>query len=321
MKKRILITLLAVLILIFSFLPQSRALFSALTKNQYQNRSRLNFLILGLDPRNDQLEQTNTTDTIILASFNLNTATVSLVSLPRDLWYYPLSVKINQIYPLSLEQTSDQFDFIQDHFSTIIGQKIDHTLILTTQDLIDFVDILGGVNVNLNTGFTDNQFPNPDYIKNPSLQIPIYITISFPAGLNHLDQSNVGYFVRSRKNAEIATAGGTDLGRTYRQQLLLEAIIQKIIDNSFNLLLLKNVYRFYHQQIQTNFSDQNTIDLLLAVRSQLLNFNLKKITIPAGEDPQTDLIYYPGRLFRGQWVFLPQEENYQSLQRFIQDSL
>jgi LCP family protein required for cell wall assembly len=321
MKKKIIFALFSIFIIFIFFNPFTRLIFSALSKNQYQGQDSLNILILGLDPRNDQLEQSNTTDTIILASLNLETATTSLISLPRDLWYYPLSVKINQIYPLSLDHQPDQVAFIQDHFSRLTGQKIDNTLILTTQDLINFVDVLGGVDVNLDSGFTDEQFPNPDYIKKPSPEIPVYITISFPSGQNHLDQSNVAYFVRSRKNAQTAAEGGTDLGRTQRQQLLIEAIIQKIKDNATNPVFLKTVYNFYHQQIQTNFSDQNIINLLLRLKKRSFDFNLKKITIPAGENPKTDIIYYPGHLFQGQWVFLPQDEEYQLLHQFIKDSL
>ena len=317
MKKKIIIGIFVFLILGLCFHPLTRNLFSALTKNPYRQQPRLNLLILGLDPRNDQLEHTNGTDTIIFASYNLTTSTLTLTSLPRDLWYYPLSTKINQIYPLSLDQTGNQYSFIQKHFSVLTGQTIDHTLILTTQDLIDFVTVLGGVDVNLNTGFTDNQFPNPDYIKNPSPQNPIYMTVSFSSGPNHLDQNNVAYFVRSRKNADTAIAGGTDLGRADRQQLLIEAIIQKLKNNSTNLSLLKNIYTFYQQQIQTNLTDQGLLDLLISQNSRLLKFNLQKISIPAGENPKTDLIYYPGHLFQGQWAFLPQQENYQSLHQFF----
>src|SRR4030042_1631032 len=64
---------------------------SAARSNLYQSRSQINFLILGLDPRDDQLEKTNVTDTIILASLNLENYRLSLIPLPRDLWFYPLN--------------------------------------------------------------------------------------------------------------------------------------------------------------------------------------------------------------------------------------
>jgi anionic cell wall polymer biosynthesis LytR-Cps2A-Psr (LCP) family protein len=43
-------------------------------------------LILGVDERNDKLEHTEVTDTIMLAQLNLLKNTISVVSLPRDTW-------------------------------------------------------------------------------------------------------------------------------------------------------------------------------------------------------------------------------------------
>src|SRR3989339_900467 len=102
------------------------------------------FLILGLDYRNDTLEQTQTTDTIIFGRLNSDKSTVSLISLPRDLWDYSLSSKINQIYPLSLA-TPSPLTSIKEHFTPIVGQPIDRVLVITTDNLAEIVDIFGGV--------------------------------------------------------------------------------------------------------------------------------------------------------------------------------
>ncbi len=298
-------------------------IYSAYQNNSYLNQSTINFLILGLDPRDDQLEKSTATDTIIFASLNPKLSHLTLIPLPRDLWFYPLATKINQIYSYSLKQESDQFDYIQDNFSKLLDQKIDHTIILATQDLIDFVTLIGGVDVNLENGFIDTQFPNPEYIKNPSPYIPTYITINFDSGLNHLDKSNVSHFVRSRKNAPTSSTGGTDIGRIERQLILIEAISNKIKSRSFisqpdNLIKL---YNFFHQNLQSNITDQHIYSLLFLLKQKILNLNIKKTNIPTGEDPQTDILYYPGYLYQKQWVFLPQDQGYQSLQQFVADSL
>jgi len=133
-----------------------------------------NFLILGLDPRNDQLEKTQVTDTIIFAHLSENSQEVKLISLPRDLWFYPKSFKINQLY-----QESDSFSYLKENFSLVLGQKIDNVVVITTQDLMSLVDLVGGVDVYLENGFKDDLYPNPDYINSPSSNIPIYKTIEF----------------------------------------------------------------------------------------------------------------------------------------------
>lgn len=276
-----------------------------------------NFLILGLDPRNDSLEQTQVTDTIILGRLTSD-AQIKITSLPRDLWSYSLKTKINQIYPLSLN-VDNQYDFIQKNFQQITGQPINRTLILTTQNLIDLVTILGGVDVHLEKGFIDNQYPNPEYIKNPSPKVPVYKTIEFASGINHLDESNITEFVRSRKSAQTASEGGTDIGRTERQQLLIDAIINKlkspdILSSSDKILSL---YNFYHQNISTNFTDVDIASLAIRINRHFLQSSITKITIPTGENPETDILYYPGKLTLGQWAFIPQDQDYSRFHLFL----
>lgn len=280
-----------------------------------------NFMILGLDPRNDTLEKTETTDTIIFGNLSPGLK-VNLIPLPRDLWDYSLNTKINQIYPLSIGKTG-QYSYIQDQFQQLTGQNISRTVIITTQNLIDLVKLIGGVDVNLDQGFTDDQYPNPAYIANPSAKTPIYITVSYPAGLNHLDVSNVEPFVRSRKSAQTAAQGGTDIGRIERQQVLIDALINKF--KSYDYLhhpqMLFSLYHFFHTDLQTNFTDSDLISLALKSYPNIKQISLNKIIMTTGEDPKTDLIYHPRTFINSQWVFIPQDKDYRQFQAFIKNSI
>lgn len=288
--------------------------------NSYINQSSVNLMILGLDKRDDRLEKTETTDSIIFASLDFKTAKLKTISLPRDLWDYELNTKINDIYPQA-EATDKPFEYVQNSFSKLIGQKIDNSIIITTNNLIDFVKIINGVDLYLDKGFKDEKYPNPGYITNP--QAPIYKTIEFSTGQNHLDESNITEFVRSRKSAETAVEGGTDLGRIQRQQQLIEAIISKIktkkfISNPKNLI---NLYNFWHQKIQTNLTDQNILSITLMLGDNIKNFSMQKYEIPIGEKPKDGIIYHPTKFINKQWVFIPQDKEYKGLQEFIKNSL
>jgi len=263
--------------------------------NPLNRQNRFNIMLLGLDPRNDSLEKTETTDTIILTSINLNTAKVNLISLPRDLWYLPLNEKINQIYP----QNKDNFPKIQSTFSELTGQKIDKTLIITTQNLIDLVQVIGGIDVVLDKGFKDTKYPNPEYIKNPVPEIPIYITVEFQTGSIHLDETNVTQFVRSRHSTD-------DLDRIKRQQLLIDALINKIKSTNH----YKELFKYYKKEIKTNLTYRDYINLFFRLFSNIKNINLNRVDI-------TSLLYHPTKFINKQWVFLPIGDNYQKLQDFI----
>lgn len=295
----------------------------AVKHNSYQSKDKINFLILGLDERNDALEKTTATDTIIFASLNLKTFKFNLISTPRDLWFYEKNVKINGLYPLALESNENKFDFLKSNFSTLYGQNIDHVVIINTQDLINFVNIIGGVDIYLEKGFTDDKYPNQDYIDNPSPKIPIYKTISFSDGWNHLDSTNITEFVRSRKSAETAINGGTDIGRIERQQLLIEALLVKIktgdLVNDFTQL--KNLY-FFWENIPKTLSDTDVLQIALILNENLLNISLNKIEIPIGTNKTDGVIYHPEKSkFTKQWVFITNDEKYQSLQQFVLDQI
>lgn len=270
-----------------------------------------NLLILGLDERHDQLEDTQVTDTIILSKLNPQTGRIDLLSIPRDLWFYPLSAKVNAIYPQSL-QTDNHLDFIKTNFAILTGQTIDHILIFSTQDLANLIDLVGGVDVHLDTGFTDNQFPNPEYINNPTPNIPTYITISFPAGINHIDSGNVAYFVRSRKGADTVQDGGTDLGRIQRQQLLIQSLLDKLKNkNQLTYDQIINLYNFW-SHLDTGFTDQYLLNLAFYVFQNQNYFSLVSHDL-------TPFIYHPNYLVQKQWVFLPIKQDYSHIHQFIEE--
>lgn len=291
---------------------------NSIKSNQFKNKNFLNFIILGLDERNDRLEKTETTDTIIFASLNLKNQKLTTISLPRDLWDYDLKTKINGIYPLSLE-SSDSSKFIKANFSKILGQNIDYSIVITTNNLIDFVKAINGVDVNLAKGFKDEKYPNPDYITNP--KAPVYKTIEFKSGLNHLDQSNITEFVRSRKSAETAAEGGTDIGRIERQQLLIEAIIAKVKDKNFisHISNLINLYNFWNKEIKTDFEDQQIFDLVFLLQKKLMNFSIQKVELPIGQSAKDGVIYHPETFINKQWVFIPSDSEYKHFQEFIRN--
>ncbi len=287
------------------------------TKSNPSIGNSLDFIILGLDPRNDLLEKTITTDTIIYGNLKHNSS-INLISIPRDLWDYQLSVKINQIYPLSQDYL-DKFAFIQNNYSRITGQNISRTIVFTTQNLIDIINLMGGVDINLPQGFTDNYYPNPDYIANPNSSIPKYKTVQFPSGKIHLDKNNVTEFVRSRKSSESVESGGTDIGRIKRQQLLLESILSKLSSRELlnNYKFLADLYNYWQDHITSNLSDSDILELILKNYKNLKNMPVISGIVPTAEEPNKDVLYHPIKFINNQWVFIPDDNNYSSLKLFI----
>jgi anionic cell wall polymer biosynthesis LytR-Cps2A-Psr (LCP) family protein len=253
----------------------------------------------------------------MIASLNFSNGQVKIISLPRDLWHYQLNTKINGIYPLALSN-NQPLGFLQTNFSRLTGISIDKTIILTTENLIDFVKTIGGVDIFLDKGFIDTKYPNPEYINNP--KAPIYKTISFNAGWNHLSEANITEFVRSRKSSESSANGGTDIGRIERQQKLIEAITQKIKANEFitNYNNLISLYNFWHNQINTNLTDKNLLSIGIILQKQIKNISLIKIDLPIGNNEKDGQIYHPEKFINKQWVFIPVDKEYKNFHQFFQ---
>lgn len=304
-----------------SFLYFPKTIISALKYSP--SVTKPNFIILGVDKRNDWLEKTETTDTIIFSELDPQKAKIHLFSLPRDLWSYFTGTKINQIYPLSLDKKrpEDKFEFISQNFASISGQSVDRVLILSTENLKQLADILGGVDLYLEIGFKDELYPNQAYIQNPDSGAPIYTTVEFKSGWVHLDGSNITEFVRSRKNADTATAGGTDLGRIERQQLLINTLIDKLKNSlTNNPSIVFKLYQFWGT-LEHNFSDTELISYLYHYRQSFNNLQIIRHPISIGDDPKINLIYHPQKFINSQWVYLPQDQAYLSLKQYISQSL
>lgn len=293
-------------ILLIIFVIKITILYFTNKNNPLNNTNNYNMMILGLDPRNDALEKTETTDTIIFASLNFNNNKLNMISLPRDLWSYPLNNKINQIYP----QNIDNFEKIQSSFTDILGQKIDKTVVVTTQNLIDLVNILDGINVTLDQGFKDDKYPNPEYVKNPIPSIPMYITVEFKTGPIHLDQTNISQFVRSRHSTD-------DINRIKRQQLVIEAIFHKM----FNPKYITKLNNFYKKELKTNLTYQDLVEISLKLKQNILKLSLNKIELPVGTNAKNGIIYYPNKLTNKQWAFIPSDKDYKSFQEFIKTAI
>jgi polyisoprenyl-teichoic acid--peptidoglycan teichoic acid transferase len=296
-----------------------------LAKNQSrQIPDSINILFLGLDRRDDWLEKNQDTDTIILANINTNTFETKLIPLPRDLWYQNTSTRINKIYQLSLDQVNPT-DYVKKSFEDIVGQKIDNIIVLDTQILTPIIQAIGSVEVNLDYELIDDQYPNPDHISDPQNNPNPYITVSFPRGKNMIDSENVTYFVRSRKGSDSTQEGGTDIGRSLRQQLLIEAILYKIKQEKiyFNIGTMCSLYNIWSQQITKDIDDQTILAILFKSKLNLSRLNILSISLPVGttnKDIQ-GVIYHPASFKNGAWVYLPSVTDYSSIHLFVDQQL
>lgn len=154
------------------------------------------------------------TDSIMVASINMTTGDVNLVSLPRDTFTYVPEVhgiyKLNAAFNCS-DSIEEGFERICSAASWLLGGvQIDHYCAVDQNAMIKLGDFIGGVDLDVEMSYSG---VNGKYRK----------------GMQHLDGGGMMDYIQARRNA---TVDPTDLGRTNRNRQMMTAIFHKIKSNA-----------------------------------------------------------------------------------------
>ena len=160
---------------------------------------RINFLIAG--------SNSGLVDTLMLASINMARKNITLVSIPRDLYYN--SRKINSIY------SSFGIEELKRTIATISGYRIDKYIMIDMYAFIEVIDLLGGVDVHLDQAVID-----PTY---KVLDGDQWSTLYYPAGDHHLSGKEALRLARTRHTT-------SDFARAARQQMIVKALQKKALN-------------------------------------------------------------------------------------------
>lgn len=290
----------------------------------YLSQERINFLILGLDRRNDSLERTLLTDTIIFASLDTQQSRLTVISIPRDLWLNHLKTKINALYyygqkreELTGEITGPEL--LASELSKIIKEPVHYWMLIDYQDFGELVDIVNGVDVVIEKGFEDDKFPNINYIQDPNLSQ--YKIVKFESGVNHLDGQRALEFVRSRSS--LVPEEGSDVARSSRQLQLFNSFVGKLTKNKTLLSpwRMAQLYSFWQNRIETSLKDEYLIAILLELSRSRKNIAITHVTIPTIYEPKGAILVHPSVKKYNQWVWEPEDKDWSEFQEFIRHNI
>ncbi len=245
----------------------------------------VNVLLIGTDSR--PTDPTFRTDTLIVVSINKDAGTVSLLSIPRDLFVYIPTygmARINLAF-----QAAGTVAFKGDG-PALLEQTILYNLGIPIQyyALVDFggfrqvVDTLGGIDVPVNCQVTEYK------LKDPTLDervVSNYSLYTQTIGLTHMDGALALWYARARP------VGG-DFFRGYRQRQVLSALFHKGL-NANILPDIPNLYANFRDVVQTDMGLWDVMQFVpMAARlddSNIRSFNIgpnqsSGWTTPAGED-------------------------------------
>lgn len=100
------------------------------------------------------------TDTIMVASYNLKTNKVYLISLPRDIWLTDIKGKINSVYEIGESRAkSSGLSLSKKTIGDILGLPIHYGVRVDFSGFTKAVDLLGGIDVIVEKSFEDSLYP------------------------------------------------------------------------------------------------------------------------------------------------------------------
>jgi LCP family protein required for cell wall assembly len=201
------------------------------TQTGYMGTSdRVNILVMGYGGSGH--DGAYLTDSMVVMSLMPQSHHTTLVSVPRDLWiqYPPNSGnynKINAVYPIASNNNADQVaggDAAAKKVSLVTGLDVKYWITINFAGFRDFINAIGGVDVNVPDSFKANYPANDDPTINASWK-----TINFVKGLQYMDGETAIEYARARYVID-NPAEGTDFARSARQQLIMKAALSKLKD-------------------------------------------------------------------------------------------
>ena len=210
--------------------------------------------------------------------------TVYMVSIPRDSWVYFPTIggvhKIDQAFKFAADQNQSFDDGVREARLTIeqdYGISIDRYAWVGLNSFAKVIDTLGGVDIDVTHPAVDDSYPD-DTQADPNDPYA-YKRLYLAPGPQHLGGLEALEYVRSRHADLIG-----DIGRTQRQQQVLEALKKKLNLTSV-LSHLPELIADLQNQVYTDLSEQEIIAFAYYART-LPSSAIQHITLGPGVGDQ-----------------------------------
>lgn len=285
----------------------------------------------------------NLTDTIMFASLDPKNNKVTLVSIPRDLWFPDLDQKINAAYQIGLSKKSDGgLARAEAAVGKITGQPIDYGIRLDFSGFVKAVDIIGGLDINVDNTFDDYQYPidgkeadscghTQEEMKTLAstpedqlLQIfPCrYMHLHFDKGLTHMNGVTALEFVRSRHADQEVEA--SDFARSKRQEKVIAAFKNKVLSAQtlLNPGKIIDLFATLKGSIDTDIQ-QSEYDDFIRLGNKMKSAKIQSAIIDQGDDltQRAGLLINPpiSSDYNYAWTLIPRigNGNFSEIQKYI----
>ena len=208
----------------------------------------VNIVVLGSDRREDWSEWH--TDVVQVVSIQRDSGTVSVISIPRDLYVYIPSLWMSRVNFADFYGEAYGYEgggpaLLRDTLLYNLGIRMDRYVRTNFDGLIGIVDTVGGVDIPVHCRLSDH-WPYPD----ENGEYPI---LTMEPGVHHMDGETALWYARSRLTTSV-------FSRERRQQQVLLALWHKGRDTNM-LMRVPDLWEQGQAMIETNLTITEILDL------------------------------------------------------------
>lgn len=211
----------------------------------------INFLLLGADTTN--ADNSGRTDVLTIVSVNRTAGTVSMLSLPRDLYVYIPGYRVQRINTaFGWGETNlgegNGAQLLIDTIRYNLGLEIDYYARVDFDGFHQIIDDLGGVEVSVDCAIEDWRLREPGLDQTVEDNWEIF---TLPVGIHLMDGDLALWYARSRRTS-------SDFDRGRRHQALLRALWRRVR----GLNLIDQLSDVWPQVLETVETDVTLEDML-----------------------------------------------------------
>lgn len=216
-------------------------------------------------------------DTLIVVSVNKTANSVTMLSIPRDLYVFiPRSKavmgRINSVINVAKNMEGGPIPLLEQTILYNLGIPIHYYARVDFDSFRAIVDTLGGVDIPVTCDFQDWRLKDPALDPQDEDNWELF---TLESGLQHLDGDTALWYARSR---QVGRAGsGSDFDRHRRQQEVLRAMFRKAKQENL-LLQIPSLYSQFGSAVETDMTLGDVLQFVQLALS-LDDLNIRSFSI------------------------------------------
>lgn len=212
--------------------------------NNYKKPNTKNcesFLIMGLDNTIERKLGTTRTDAMMVITLNNKTKKITFCSLPRDSFVPIVAKSYTGNQRIEAAYTFNGPSASVNTVEKLLNIPIDHYCVFNFLSFIDFIDAIGGIDINVKHSFDGVTKDGPG-------------SIHFDVGKQHIDGTKALSYARERHS-------DNDIMRGFRQQEIIQSVGNQLKAKA-TLRNLPKMIDSFDNNIQTDITSNQLMDLI-----------------------------------------------------------